>query len=265
MASDFSLIGAYPDKKYVWGYFPECRQYDIDELMSKKRASEKTEILWSGRMIDWKHPEDAIEAVASLKKQGIPFHLTMVGGGVMEDVLKQTVKEKGLSEDVEFTGFLKPEEVRSRMEKADIYLFTSDQREGWGAVLNESMNSGCCVIASSAIGAVPFMLDHCVNGLVYKSGRVRELAFFLSKAAESRSLREKLGKNAYVTIRDVWNADNAATGFVKELKRLASGQPATGDEDKKRSLVPMDKAPVISPLSGYGFVRRNRTDKDMKI
>jgi hypothetical protein len=35
-----------------------------------------------------------------------------------------------------------PEEVRVHMEQSNIYLFTSDFGEGWGAVLNEAMNSG---------------------------------------------------------------------------------------------------------------------------
>jgi len=264
VASDFSLIGAYPDKKYVWGYFPECIEYDIDELMEKKRMSDRTEILWSGRMIDWKHPEDAIEAVACLKNEGVDFHLTMIGGGEMESRLKQMAEDRGISDDVTFTGFLKPDEVRARMELADIYLFTSDQKEGWGAVLNESMNSGCCVIASSAIGAVPFMLEHCVNGLVYKSRRVKELSFFVKKAVESRKLREKLGRNAYASVHDIWNADNAAACFVKELKRLTTGIPADRTAEEKEGICPMDKAPVISPLSGYGFVRRNMKDKGLK-
>ena len=44
------------------------------------------------------------------------------------------------------------------MEKSEIFLFTSDKGEGWGAVLNESMNSACAVVASHAIGSVPFLL-----------------------------------------------------------------------------------------------------------
>ena len=34
------------------------------------------------------------------------------------------------------------------MEKADIFLFTSDRREGWGAVANEAMNSACALVVS---------------------------------------------------------------------------------------------------------------------
>lgn len=49
--------------------------------------------------------------------------------------------------------------VREHMEDADIFLFTSDYNGGRGAVLNESMNSGCMVAASHAIGSVPFLLE----------------------------------------------------------------------------------------------------------
>ena len=37
-------------------------------------------------------------------------------------------------EDIDIsTGFMSPEEIRSEMEKSDIFLFTSDHKEGWGA------------------------------------------------------------------------------------------------------------------------------------
>ncbi len=48
-------------------------------------------------------------------------------------------------------GAMSPDKVRAYMERADVFLFTSDFNEGWGAVLNESMNSGCAVVASHAM------------------------------------------------------------------------------------------------------------------
>ena len=44
-------------------------------------------------------------------------------------------------------GALKPADVRKEMERADIFLFTSDYKEGWGAVLNEAMNARCAIVA----------------------------------------------------------------------------------------------------------------------
>ena len=43
-------------------------------------------------------------------------------------------------------------------------------QEGWGAVLNEAMNSGCACIASHAIGSAGFLIEHGENGFVYRDG-----------------------------------------------------------------------------------------------
>lgn len=77
---------------------------------------------------------------------------------------------KHLSEYVTFAGFKKPEQVREYMENADIFLFTSDYGEGWGAVLNEAMNSCMAVVADCGIGAAPFLLKPGKNGMVYPDG-----------------------------------------------------------------------------------------------
>ena len=208
VAKDFSLINAYKGKKYVWGYFPEARRYDINSLLDKKNESGVCEILWSGRMTDWKHPELAIDTAVYLNFEGIPFHLTMAGGGDMEEELRKRVHDAGLDGKVSFTGFLRPSEIRSLMEKASVYLFTSSRKEGWGAVLNESMNSGCAVVASYDAGSVPFMVRDGENGFTFNNKK--DLFKKTEKLLADDELRKKLGKNAYITVRDKWNAELAA-------------------------------------------------------
>ena len=46
------------------------------------------------------------------------------------------------------------------MEQANIFIISSTHEEGWGAVVNEAMNSGCVVIGSHAAGAVPFLIEN---------------------------------------------------------------------------------------------------------
>jgi glycosyltransferase involved in cell wall biosynthesis len=41
-----------------------------------------------------------------------------------------------------------------------VFIFTSDRNEGWGAVLNEAMGSGCAVVAADLIGSVPYLIEH---------------------------------------------------------------------------------------------------------
>ena len=83
------------------------------------------------------------------------------------------------------------------MECADVFLFTSNYLEGWGAVLNESMNSACAVVAGSGIGAVPFLLKHNYNGLVYKTGRYQEFERLVSLLCTDKTLQKRLGTHAY--------------------------------------------------------------------
>lgn len=256
VASDFYLFRAYPGKMLKWGYFPPFIPYDLWDLMEGKKGS--CEILWTGRMIGWKHAEDALKALKMLlvrKGAEIDIHLTMIGEGECASQIegmieRETVAGKKLSDVVTLRPFMKPDEVRSIMEKSAIYLMTSDYEEGWGAVVNEAMNSGCAVIASSGAGSVPYLLRHGENGLVYRSGDVEELAEYLELLAGDPLFRKKLGIAAYKTIADQWNAAAAAERMVKFCKQLVQGDYQPEPEG------PLSPAELIKPKKGYEFCHR---------
>lgn len=252
VASDFHLIHAYPGKMFVWGYFPEFREYPIDELMDrkeKKKNDDILEILWAGRMIDWKHPEHAIEAVGDLVKEYSGVHLTMAGSGGLEGQIKELAHKKGLDGNITFTGYLSPAVIREKMLAADVFLFTSDFKEGWGAVLNEAMNSGCAVVASSGIGAVPYLLRHGNNGMVYRNGDVTEMKKYVKELAGNARLRRSLGINAYETIRTKWNAEAAATRLLSLIHSIQMNNLKASPDG------PGSMAPIIAPGKGYRYTR----------
>ncbi len=250
VASDFQLIHAYPGKMFTWGYFPEFMEYRADELMDHKSADGSIEILWAGRMIDWKHPEHAIEAVGDVLKENPKVHLTMAGGGEMEPQLKQMAAELGIEGSITFTGFLCPPDIREKMLGADIFLFTSDYKEGWGAVLNEAMNSGCAVVASSGIGAVPYLLRHGKNGMVYRNGKIKELKQYVRELVGQKGLCRSLGLAAYETIRNTWNADVAAANLLRLLRSIQMEQPEAAVSG------PASRADIIAPAKGYVYTRK---------
>lgn len=221
---DFSLTGSYVGKTFKWGYFPEVKQQNVDALMKQKHSSGKVSILWVGRLIDWKHPDASIRLAEGLKRAGYDFDLNIIGNGAMEPQLRRMIQEKQLADRVSMLGAMSPEAVRSHMEQADIFLFTSDFQEGWGAVLNEAMNSGCAVVASHTIGSVPFLLEDGVNGFIYKNGDEDGLYARVVKLIEQPDLREKMGCNAYQTLAEAWNADAAAERFLQLSKALLSGE-----------------------------------------
>lgn len=218
-AYDVKRAFSYIGKTFKWGYFPELKSYEIDDLMMLKN-NEIIKLLYVGRMIDCKHIEHTIQLANKLKKNGYKFKLNIIGSGKLENKLKMMVKKYELDDNISFLGTMSPDQVRKYMEESNIYLFTSDFREGWGAVLNEAMNSGCAVVASHAIGSAPFLIKDGYNGLIYKYGDINELYFKVKKLLDNKILQEQIGRNSYFTINNIWNANIASERFIKISKAL---------------------------------------------
>ncbi len=222
-AIDAARFGNYKNRCFRWGYFPETRVYETS-LWEREKQQDVPTVLWAGRMIDWKHPNDAILAAEKLKKSGYHFRMKLIGSGPMEEQLQQMVAKKNLSDCVELLGLKSPEEVRSYMEQANIYLFTSDFGEGWGAVLNESMNSACAVVTSHAVGAAPFLVKDGENGCIYRSGDVDMLVEKVKALLDHPMEQRRLGEAAYKTITETWNAQTAAERLLVLADCLRSGK-----------------------------------------
>lgn len=225
-AGDYARFGLFRGKTFRWGYFPETKHYDdvIRLLDAKKPAS----ILWAGRFLDWKHPDDAVRVAVRLKEAGIRFEMNIIGRGEMEDTLRKMIEDARLQDCVHLLGAMGPEEVRRHMEQSQIFLFTSDRQEGWGAVLNESMNSGCAVVASDAIGAVPFLLRDGENGFVYHSGNQEELFQRVCELLMDSERMRQMGSAAYETITSRWNGEAAAQRLISLVGVLLAGNDGSG-------------------------------------
>lgn len=252
--SDFHLIRAYPDKMYRFGYFPETICYTQEQWESLKPSDEILQIVWAGRFIALKHPEYMIGLAKVLKERHIDFRIHMAGSGELEEELKRSAGNAGVLENMIFYGFLPPEKVRRIMEGSHIHVFTSNHLEGWGAVLNESMNSGCAVVADVEAGAVPYLIRHGENGMVYRGGDFDEMAEEVIFLATHKKEREAMGRAAYETITKLWNAQYAASELLRFAQEILKGDPAPAKEG------PLSEAPVIAP----GKMYRIMTEKQKK-
>ena len=67
--ADCAVFGNYIGRTYKWGYFPEVKAYNVEALFDKKQHN-KISLLWCGRLIDWKHPEAAVELAKRLNEAG---------------------------------------------------------------------------------------------------------------------------------------------------------------------------------------------------
>ena len=219
---DYNLLGFFKERCYKWGYFPEAYEYDdVEALISSKK---KRSLLWVGRFLDWKHPEFPILAIRQLVEHGYNVQLEMIGIGALEGRMKRLVVKEGITNRVIFLGAVPPASVRKKMEECEIFLFTSDRGEGWGAVLNEAMNSCCAVVASNEIGSVPYLINDKENGVIFNSGDVDDFVEKIETILDDDIFRKKIAFAAYNSILDTWNAARAAKNIVRLVSDLKTNK-----------------------------------------
>lgn len=223
-AGDCRRVG-FGNKTMKWGYFPQTMQYSSGQIIENKKQG-MIKLLWVGRLLKWKHPEVFLSVCNELKKLGYTFTADIIGEGEMKREISDYIQTKGLSENVKMLGSMSPDKVREKMEKSNIFLFTSGYREGWGAVLNEAMNSGCVVVACGEAGATKYLVKHEKNGLLYEDCDDEKRVFELvKKCIDNRELCTELGDKAYDTILHTWNAEVAATRLYEFSKAFLNKKP----------------------------------------
>lgn len=217
-ARDMSLLTSMAGRIWKWGYFTEIP--NIKRKISKN--NEVVHILWVGRMLQCKRVDLLIKALHRLRNEGQTFRLTLIGEGPERERLKK-LSDKLLGPSYcTIKNFVPAAEVPALMASYDIYVFPSNAYEGWGAVVNEAMSVGCGVISSNKTGAGATLIEHGVNGLLFKSGSVRSLYRCLNKLMIDRELNERLGINAKYTIIDGWQPAVVAERFIQLASEMLS-------------------------------------------
>lgn len=249
---DYFLSGMKRNKIFRWGYFPEVTHYNIDDVFNKKKNNGLKQqvdvsILWVGRLIGLKHPESTIYLARKLKSRGISYQIRIVGTGPKKKSIEALICKYKLDKDIVLEGAIPSDIVREYMLNSDIAIMTSDRREGWGAVVNETMNSACAVVACENIGAVPYLIKNHVNGLTFKDCDWKTMTEQVLWLIEHPDKRMEMGRNAYDTMINTWNAEIASKNLLLLINSLQNGKLL----DLKEG--PCSLAPIIFRKSKLGF------------
>ena len=103
------------------------------------------------------------------------------------------------------------------------------------------MNSGCVEVVDARVGAAPYLIRHGENGLLYPNGSYDEMEKLVFDLFENWQERRYMGRAAYETIRDLWNAEYAAAALLRFTDRLRQGRIVPEEEG------PLSVAPIIKP------------------
>ena len=240
-ADDQYKVATFNGRCYKWGYFTKVDKFDV-EASSDVSTSNITPLMWCSRYLMWKHPELPILMAHTLKMRGYHFVLDMFGSGEYEEQAKQLAGKLGVEDVVKFRGTMPNEQLMKEMKEHDIFLFTSDRNEGWGAVANESMANGCVLVASDAIGSVPYLVKDGVNGLMFKSASTKTsfgnpdqkaLDALTEKVAwllDNKEKMKEMQRAAFLTMYNTWSPKRAAQNLLQLIDDLQNGRETSMKE-----------------------------------
>ncbi|MEW6747241.1 MAG: glycosyltransferase [Planctomycetota bacterium] len=122
----------------------------------------------------------------------VPPRLAVVGDGEERERIGELAHELGVAPLVQFLGWI--DEPRRYIRAFDVVVLPSDA-EGLPLVLVEAMAAGGAVLAT-AVGGVPDLVTHEVDGLLVPPRDPGALARALQRLIADRALRERLGRAA---------------------------------------------------------------------
>lgn len=119
---------------------------DLPFIKSIKPSSQKSDIIYAGRLIEHKNIDILIYAISHLKEKYPNIKCFIVGKGPEEDKLKKLVSNLQLNKNIIFYDFLENySDLYALMKSSKVFAFPST-REGFGIVALEANASGIPVI-----------------------------------------------------------------------------------------------------------------------
>lgn len=133
-----------------------------------------------------------LKAVRILKGREVIFNCLIAGSGIFAKQNKHLAKKLGVSDYVNFLGFVGS--VEEVLDNTDIYVLPSVE-EGSGAIsLLEAMKKGIAIITTRCDG-IPEDFINGETGILIPPGDARQLADAIETLVKDRNLRNNLAQN----------------------------------------------------------------------
>ncbi|MEV8218581.1 glycosyltransferase [Microbacterium sp. NPDC077391] len=179
------------------------------------RATERSpiEVFSLCRLVPRKNIAATLRAVAEVRGTSqTPLRYRIAGAGPERGALETLSTELGLSDIVEFLGFVSDDEIPDLYAKSDIFLHPhthvgeGNDFEGFGITIADAMSFGCAVIVGNAGGPCELVEDG-VDGRLIDGLNDRELTQALGELVADGELRRRLGAAAQRTALDRFSWD----------------------------------------------------------
>ena len=165
-----------------------------------------------------------LDAVAALRRQGIPARLLMIGDGPMREVIEARGRELGIEAAIRITGF--QQDVRQSIALCDVMVLCS-LSETFSLAALESMAMGKPVIHSD-VGGAKEMISAGHNGELFALGASNALVDCLAGLAQP-GVAKAMGVNARAVVEARFSEKAMVDRYESLLLDLCSRSLASGE------------------------------------
>lgn len=185
---------------------------------------ENGHLLYIGRLSPQKNLFALIEAVAGAKHVE---KLTIIGQGEQREELEEKAGALADKVDIDFKGAIPNDQLPSYLQRCTAYILPS-YYEGLPKTLLEAMSCGCACIGTDVEGIREVIVNG-ENGVLAHMDKVA-LQQVIERVMSDGSLRERIGKGAYETIKETYSLKNV----VEVEKSVYEGVILGNAESAKR-------------------------------
>jgi len=202
--------GVPPGLRHKCPLVPDVAAESALVASSPPAGSETPRFLYAGRLLYWKGVHLALRAFAEVRHQLPEATMIVVGQGPQENWLRQLAQQLGISDAVEWRGWLPRAEVMGLYCGCTAFTFPSLHDSG-GTVVWEALSQGVPVICLDLGGPGARMPENCGYKISTERQTEQQVVFALAEAMRNivsdTHLRQQFAKNALEAARrQTWQA-----------------------------------------------------------
>jgi len=192
----------------------------VPPQITRNNDTGEIRIIYLGLINEKKGIFDLLRVMSQLVEDQEKIRLIIGGVGDVER-MHQELAERGISHNVDYLGWLQPDERDILLGMADIVVLPS-YGEGMPMTILEAMSFGIPVV-STRVGGVPDIVIDGETGFLIEPGNLEQLHDKLSILVRDHALRRKLGANGRRVIEERHTIDGATKRIETIYESLITG------------------------------------------
>ncbi len=193
----------------------------IEQSTEQDTKQNPLQFVYIGRLVFYKNLEVAIKAINIAKKTEPRIKLVIIGSGPHRKSLEGLVQSLGLQQNIEFLGYVTPEEKSKTISESNALVFPS-LCEGFGLVILEAYEKKRPVLVSDVRPMSEIVADK-VTGFVLDPHDETKWAQSMLDIIKDQNRTITLGQNGYQRLATAYSQESMYQKIVNMYQKVLDG------------------------------------------